>query len=257
MTCATLVDALRPSTGARDPAYDVAMTLAGAGLIALSAQLAVRLPLSPVPVTGQTFAVLLVGALLGSARGAAAAGVYLLAGAAGLPVFANGASGLLYMLGPTGGYLAGFLPAAWLTGLLAESGWDRRMPTTAAAMLLGTAVLFLPGVLYLAVLLGLDLRTAVQVGVLPFLPGEAWKPYRQHEKSGQRPPAVGPQSVGRWAAAPSASDLQAEGGRHQDAAALSSLCRARREGLTRNCRTAARSGRLRGPRRRTSDTCRR
>jgi biotin transport system substrate-specific component len=171
---AVLADRFRPSAGASALVYDGLLVLAGSGLIALSAVLAVRLPISPVPITGQTFAVLLVGALLGWRRGVATVGLYLLEGACGLPVFAGGVvGGPAYMFGPTGGYLVGFLAGAALTGWLAGRGWDRHFATTAAAMALGSAALFACGVLWLAVLVGLPL--AVQTGLLPFLPGEAIK----------------------------------------------------------------------------------
>jgi biotin transport system substrate-specific component len=168
-----LADRFRPSAGVSARVYDGLMVLAGSILIALCARMTVLLPISPVPITGQTFAVLLVGALLGWRRGVATVGLYLLEGAAGLPVFAGGLSGLAYMFGPTGGYMVGFLAAAALTGWLAGRGWDRHFVTTAAAMTLGSIVLFLPGVLWLAVLVGLPL--AVETGLKPFLPGEAIK----------------------------------------------------------------------------------
>jgi len=173
MTHATLVARWRPATAGLALAYDAAAVLAGSVFIALSAQLAVPLPLTPVPITGQTFAVLLAGALLGPARGLAAVALYLLEGVGGLPVFAGGGFGAGHLLGPTGGYLVGFLPAAWLTGFLAQRGWDRRFVTTVAAMSLGTAALFVPGVLYLAAFVGFS--RAVYAGLLPFLPGAVVK----------------------------------------------------------------------------------
>lgn len=167
-------DLLRPTVRRSAWVYDVALVLAGSWLIALSAQVAVPLPFSPVPVTGQTAAVLLVGALLGSRRGSLAVLVYIAQGAAGLPVFAGGAFGLSRVLGPTGGYLLGFVAAAFLVGLLAERGWDRRPLTTAAAMALGNVVIYTVGALWLAVFVG-GLRQALAVGVVPFLPGDLLK----------------------------------------------------------------------------------
>lgn len=167
-------DLLRPTVRRSAWVYDVALVLAGSWLIALSAQVAVPLPFSPVPVTGQTAAVLLVGALLGSRRGSLAVLVYIAQGAAGLPVFAGGAFGLSRVLGPTGGYLLGFVAAAFLVGLLAERGWDRRPLTTAAAMTLGNIVIYTVGALWLAVFVG-GLRQALAVGVVPFLPGDLLK----------------------------------------------------------------------------------
>ncbi len=149
MTAATLAfpslcDAAFPGAGrAGRAAAVVGMSL----LIAAGAQLEVRFPFTPVPLTGQTFGVLLAGLLLGSRAGAAAVALYLLEGTLGLPFFAGGAGGAAMLAGPTGGYLLGFLPAAWLAGRLAERGWDRTPLLAAAAMLLGSAVLFACGLL--------------------------------------------------------------------------------------------------------------
>jgi biotin transport system substrate-specific component len=180
----TLAEVLRPRF-ARGPAgtvvparigvhvYDVLLVLAGSALIALSAQVAVPLPFSPVPVTGQTFAVLLVGAALGATRGAAAVLAYLAEGAAGLPVFAGGFAGPAFLLGPTGGYLFGFLPAAWISGALAERGWDRHFLGTLAAMTLGDLAIFAVGVPWLAWFVGPE--NAVAFGLAPFVAGNIAK----------------------------------------------------------------------------------
>lgn len=143
----------------------------GSLLIALCAQVVV--PLYPVPVTGQTFAVLLVGAVLGSRLGALAALAYLVEGSLGLPVFAGAAWGPAHLFGPTGGYLAGFVLAAGLTGWLAERGWDRGVLSTVAMMTAGTAVLFLPGLLVLNFFV--PSGTLLAVGLYPFLIGGAAK----------------------------------------------------------------------------------
>jgi biotin transport system substrate-specific component len=135
---------------------------------------AIPLPFSPVPVTGQTLAVLLVGALLGSRRGSLAVLAYIAQGLAGLPVFAGGALGMARLLGPTGGYLVGFVAAAFLVGLLAERGWDRRVLTTAAAMMLGNLVIYAIGALWLAPFVG-GPEQALATGVLPFIPGDLVK----------------------------------------------------------------------------------
>src|SRR6266852_393290 len=108
-------------------------------LTALAAQ--VVIPLGPIPITGQTFAVLLTGALLGSRLGAMAMIAYLVEGASGLPFFAGGHGGLLHLMGPTGGYLIAFPAAAYVTGAFAEHGWDRRFLTAAAAMAIGSIVI--------------------------------------------------------------------------------------------------------------------
>lgn len=125
-----LVDAVWPKKGRRRLVF---LVVAGSVLIALLAQL--EIPLQPVPITGQTFGVLLVGALLGSRLGAVTVLTYLAWGAIGLPVFAGGISGPARLVGPTGGYLVGFVGAAFLVGWLSERGWDRRILTTAVAML--------------------------------------------------------------------------------------------------------------------------
>ena len=137
------------------------------------AQVKIPLPVTPVPLTGQTFAVLLVGAVLGSRRGAASLLLYLAQGAVGLPVFAGGASGLLYMSGPTGGYLVGFVGAVYLVGLLAARGLDRRFRSAWTVFLAGEVVIYLFGVAWLSVYLGL--QRAIVAGLLPFLMGDAIK----------------------------------------------------------------------------------
>jgi biotin transporter BioY len=150
---------------------ELSLILAGSILIALSAHL--EIPLRPVPITGQSFGVLLVGALLGSRRGVASVLSYLGMGAIGLPVFAGGASGIARFGGPTGGYLLGFVAAAFIVGRLSERGWDRRAWSTAAAMLIGTASIYLPGVIWLATFVGWE--RVFQVGVLPFIIGDLLK----------------------------------------------------------------------------------
>ncbi len=153
--------------------YDSFLVLGGSFLITLSAQIAIPLPFSPVPITGQTFAVLVVGMLLGRLRGTAAILVYLAEGSLGLPVFAGGVAGIAKIAGPTGGYLVSFLPAAYLVGYLAEKGWDRRIFTTFLAMILGNVIIFGFGALWLARFVGLD--QALSLGVLPFLAGDVVK----------------------------------------------------------------------------------
>ncbi len=114
--------------------------------------------------------------LLGPKRGPAAVGAYLAEGAAGLPVFAGGAGSLVYMAGPTGGYLVGFLPAVWVVGVLARRGWDRRLLSAAAAMGLGTAVIFACGLAWLWAWMGFaPVEALLTAGLIPFLPGAAVK----------------------------------------------------------------------------------
>jgi biotin transporter BioY len=125
-----------------------------------------------VPITGQTFAVLMSGALLGSRRGGLTMLAYLAEGALGLPVFAAGI-GLPALIGPTGGFLIGFIPAAYLVGKLAEMGWDRHVLTTIAAMVLGDVVLLSFGFVWLAILT--NITTAFLAGVYPFIIGDILK----------------------------------------------------------------------------------
>jgi biotin transport system substrate-specific component len=152
---------------------EVALILGGSLLIALSAQLQFVLPFSPVPMTGQTFAVLLLGALYGSKRGPATVVTYLALGAMGLPVFAGGAFGLARFVGPTAGYLVGFLAAAFVVGFLSERGWDRKPWATAVSMLIGNGMIYVAGVLWLSRFVGW--QAVLSIGVLPFLAGDALK----------------------------------------------------------------------------------
>ena len=164
----TLMDAVFPrATLVRD----LCLVL-GFGLItALCARIAFWI--GPVPITGQTFAVLLAGILLGSRLGALSQVSYLALGAIGLPVFAGGFSGVAYMLGPTGGYLMGFVLAAFVVGLLAERGWDRHFFTAALAMLVGSVVIYASGIAWLSHFL--TGKAALEAGLYPFLPGDAIK----------------------------------------------------------------------------------
>ncbi|MFZ5433873.1 MAG: biotin transporter BioY [Calditrichota bacterium] len=153
--------------------YSIIAIAFGNALIALSAQISIMLPFSPVPITGQTFGVLLVAAALGRVRGTIAVASYLLEGASGLPVFASGAAGAMYLFGPTGGYLFAFIPAAWLTGYLAERGWTMRWLSTALTMLLGSAVILTIGTLVLSLFVGNS--QAMMMGFVPFIVGDVVK----------------------------------------------------------------------------------
>jgi len=153
--------------------YDLALVILGSLSIGLSAQFSYRLPFSPVPVTAQTFAVLLIGVLLGTKKAGASLVLYLSEGLSGLPVFAGGKSGIATLLGPTGGYLIGFLVAAMVIGYFAEKGFDKRWHTTIFAFLAGQAVIYLCGWLHLAVYLGF--KQAFNLGVAPFLIWDAIK----------------------------------------------------------------------------------
>lgn len=166
----TLADVALPRAGML---HNALLVLVASGVTALAAQLELRLPWSPVPVTGQTFAVLLAGAVLGARRGALAQVAYLAQGALGLPVFAGGAAGAAVLAGPTAGYLLAFPAAAFVTGALAERGWDRRFLTMVACMLLGSAVIFASGLAWLSVFVpGAQLLGA---GLYPFVPGDLVK----------------------------------------------------------------------------------
>lgn len=143
------------------------LAVAGSILMAVSAK--VQIPMWPVPMTMQTFAVLVIGMAYGARLAGATLLLYLAQGAVGLPVFASGA-GLAYMAGPTGGYLAGFLVAAVLVGWLAERGWDRNVALTFLANLAGTAIIFGCGVAWLSGLVG-GLEKAVALGFQPFIAG--------------------------------------------------------------------------------------
>ncbi len=153
------------------------ITLAVAGSLALWVSAKIQVPFFPVPMTMQTFVVLVIGMTFGWRLGGATVLLYLAEGASGLPVFAGTPEkgvGLAYMVGPTGGYLAGFLAGAVFIGWLGEKSWDRSFLTTLAAMFLGTAVIYAFGVVWLGTVIGWD-KPVLQYGVYPFLPAEAFK----------------------------------------------------------------------------------
>lgn len=142
-------------------------------LTALAAQ--VVIPIGPVPITGQTFAVLLTGALLGSRLGALAMIAYLIEGASGLPFFAGGHFGFLYVMGGSGGYLVAFPAAAYITGAFAEHGWDRRFLTAAAAMAIGSALILLSGWAWYSIVVHTSPLVTLFDAVIKFIPGEIIK----------------------------------------------------------------------------------
>ncbi|WP_406492984.1 biotin transporter BioY [Streptomyces sp. NBC_01604] len=150
---------------------DVALVVGGAALTGLAAQIAVPVPGSPVPVTGQTFAALLVGTTLGASRGLSALVVYALAGLAGVPWFANGTSGVSVSFG----YILGMLLASAAVGALARRGADRSMLRMAGTMLVGEAIIYAVGVPYLAYAADLSASAAIAAGLTPFLIGDAVK----------------------------------------------------------------------------------
>lgn len=166
----TLADVAIPRAGL---VPNLLLVVTASLVTAAAAQAEIRLPWTPVTVTGQSFAVLLTGALLGARRAFLAQLLYLCEGAAGLPVFAGGASGLLAFAGPSGGYLAAFPFAAAFTGALAERGWDRGFVSMLVAMLLGSCVIFTFGLAWLARFLPADGLLAA--GLYPFIPGDLVK----------------------------------------------------------------------------------
>jgi len=141
--------------------------------IAACAQFTIHI--GPVPITGQSFAVLLTGALLGSRLGAAAVIAYLIEGAIGLPFFAGGGAGIVRFFGPTGGYLVAFPAAAFIVGAFAEHGWDKRYPTAVAAMAIGSAIILFGGWAWFAILTNTPPVAAFKLAVLPFLVGDVVK----------------------------------------------------------------------------------
>lgn len=133
------------------------------------------IPIGDVPITGQTFAVLLTGALLGSRLGAAAVIAYLIEGAVGLPFFAGGGSGIARFLGPTAGYLVAFPAAAYVTGAFAEHGWDKRYHTAVAAMFVGSLIILFSGWAWYSILTNTPPNVSFTLAVARFLPGDVIK----------------------------------------------------------------------------------
>ncbi|HEY6539137.1 MAG TPA: biotin transporter BioY [Candidatus Dormibacteraeota bacterium] len=154
---------------------DLLLVVGYAGLVGLSAQISIRLPFTPVPITGQTFAVLLGGLALGSRRGAAGMVLYLLLGLLGVPWFASGDHGFSMLSAPSFGYVIGFVFAAAALGWLARHGLDRHPVTVIAALVVGNAVIYLFGAGWLAWRLHLGTSSALSLGVTPFLLGDALK----------------------------------------------------------------------------------
>jgi len=176
MTNATpvLANAIWPAEQSNPWLRNALLAIGGSLLIAISAQ--IKVPMLPVPMTMQTFAVLLIGLAFGARLGAATVLLYLAEGFAGLPVFTGAAAGgPAYFMGPTGGYLVGFVAAAFAAGWLAEQGWGRPALQVFAAMLIGTAIIYLGGVTWLAFGLGLGVEKAIAAGMVPFLAGDAVK----------------------------------------------------------------------------------
>lgn len=144
--------------------------LVAAGVVVVSLLALVEFRIGPVPITGQTLGVMLVGGALGMRRGAAALVTYMVAGLAGAPVFAGGAGGPAYLLAPSFGYIVGFILAAAVAGWAAERAWDRHVGLAMVGFLLATAAPFLVGVPYMAVVLGMtDPAVIAAAGITPFI----------------------------------------------------------------------------------------
>jgi biotin transport system substrate-specific component len=171
---ATLRLAVVPRSGLL---VDALLAFGGAAFVGLAAQISFRLGFTPVPITGQTFAVLLVGAAYGSVLGAASMSLYLLLGIVGVPLYADHAHGWDVFSGATGGYIVGFIAAAALTGYLAERGWDRRFASSVTLMLTGSVTIYACGSLWLHHWLHASWQTTLVDGVYPFVPGDLVKLY--------------------------------------------------------------------------------
>jgi len=168
----TLIEAILPKIENKTISLikDAFFVLSFAILTGICAKL--KIEIGPVPITMQTFAVLLSGALLGSKKGALAQITYLLLGLAGLPWFARG-GGMTYIFSPTFGYIVGFILASYLVGWLCENGFDREIKRTILAMLVGNVLLYIPGILWLARFVGFE--KALEVGLYPFIFGDLLK----------------------------------------------------------------------------------
>lgn len=171
----TLYNTLARHSGRHGVTMDVAVVLAGSLLLALSAKF--QVPFFPVPMSMQTFVAIGLGLALGPTRGAVAVALYLAQGAAGFPVFAGTPEkgiGLAYMMGPTGGFLIGFVLAALVAGWLAKRGFDRNPAMAMVAALLAGAVIYVPGLLWLGMVIGWD-KPVLAFGLYPFIPGDIAK----------------------------------------------------------------------------------
>jgi biotin transport system substrate-specific component len=159
------------------PLADALVVVSGAALVALAAQVSIPLPFTPVPLTGQTFAVLLVGAAVGPTLGVASMLLYLGAGAIGAPIYAGGSSGFHVFSTATGGYLVGFVLAAALVGWFSRLRWDRTLSSALGAMLCGNVVIYGFGVVWLGQVLDTNLEQTLEFGLYPFIVGDLLKVY--------------------------------------------------------------------------------
>lgn len=177
MSTATLAIAASPARARSKTAYRVLLAFAGSWLVAGLAQIEIKLPFTPVPITGQTLGVLLVGASLGAGLGALSMALYLLQGSLGLPFFSGGDSGVEFLkaASASGGYLWGFVVAAALVGWLAQRGWDRSLRSSIGAMFLGEVALYAIAIPWLMQALDLSLDDALVIGFAPFVLGDTLK----------------------------------------------------------------------------------
>ena len=151
------------------------LVVVGVAVIAAAAQVRIPLPFTPVPLSGQTFAVLLVGAGIGAHLGLAATAAYVVLGAVGLPIYTGAGAGFEHLSGPTGGYLVGFIAAAYIAGRMAERRYDRRVVSALVGMAVASTVIYVFGASWLVLSLGMDVPTAVQQGIAPFVIGDVIK----------------------------------------------------------------------------------
>jgi len=168
-----IINKIETLTKRQSVAITISAAFAGSLIIALLARLSIPVPFSPVPITGQVFGILFLGAVLGSRIGTLSVIMYISEGLIGLPVFAGGSLGFLYLLGPTGGYLIGFIPAVYLVGYLSEIGFTNKIYTTLIIMIFGTLVIFIFGISWLAISAGFE--TALSIGLYPYLSWAAIK----------------------------------------------------------------------------------
>ena len=151
------------------------LALTGVAFLSAMAQLALPIPGSPVPVTGQTLGALLIGASYGRALGASTFALYLAIGIAGAPVFSQQGHGIAKLIGPTGGYLIGMFFATIVLSFLASKRWDKRIHTAVASMVIGQVIIFLPGLIWLQQSTGKDWSWTINAGLTPFIFGEVLK----------------------------------------------------------------------------------
>ena len=169
----TLMQRVLPARQGRSTLRVAVQIAAGVAFLTLLAQL--RIQLGPVPVTGQTLGVLLLGSAYGLGLGALTSAAYVALGALGLPLFSGWQGGVAHLMGATGGYLIGFVLASALLGWLAEWGWDRSYARTVGAMLLAEVAIYVPGLVWLQLVLGAGWAQTLAIGLVPFLLGDAIK----------------------------------------------------------------------------------